>query len=384
MHPLKQIIDEQLENNLADQPIMEPVDFQTAVQESSAPHHFATSRSRTPAVYQSMRHVGEISATALRVMGCTPEDTLLNLLAPPPHLSGVAAINGAKIVGASVSNDHFEDMSAILAAGQDEEVSILASIPSIARQKADEINEAHGDPTAIFPNLSRAFLGGEPVRPEHRRTTKTNWGVESVHEFYGSSEASLIAVGHDESRRLVPLLNHLIIELYDGENIIDIREIETEQTGEILLTDPAREAITLRRYRQGDRIRVYPDKELPRIEPLGRADDAIDFDGALLHPTDLFNAMESANLPVNRTIGYVEDTEYPTTLTLYSATSGEFDEERLTESLVAANPALVNVIEDDSRARIAVQGVETVDEIPIMLPDESLDETLIFASQVDR
>ena len=384
MEPIDRIVEGQLLNDLTDQPIMESADFVTAVNSSRASHQFATSRSMTPTVYESMQHVADISATALTVMGCGPDDAVLNLLAPRPHLSGVAAKKGARTLGTTMHNLHFNDFIKVIEEGHGGNITIVTSIPSIVLQKGREIAQGYGEVPQVFPNLKRAFLGGEPVRSMHRTATKTMWGVDSVHEFYGSSEVSLIAVGPDESRRLVPLLNHLIIELYDGEQIIDIRDIETIQTGELLITDPNREAINLCRYRQGDRIRVYPDPDIPRIEPLGRADDAIDLDGALVHPTDLFDAIEAADLTVEESYVDVEDKEYPTTLTIYATTNGTFDDQAFKNTLLDANPALVNVIEDDTQSRIDVKLVNSSSEIPVDTRHELSDSQIWFESREKR
>lgn len=380
MAGVSDIADAQLANTLTDEAVLTPAAFAERASSANAPHQFSTTRSGMPSVFASLDHVFRMCADALAVMGVGEEDVVLNLNAPRPHLSGVAARGGANTLGATVKNDHFEDYERVIEAGYASDVTVMTSIPSMATDLADEIEGAFADPIELFPRLALGLFGGEPLHPPQRRALRDRWGLDRTREYYGSSEVGLIAVGDDESRRLVPLLNHLIIELELDDGIVDIRDITEPTTGSILLTDPNREAVRLIRYRQGDLVRVYPDDPIPRIEPIGRADDAINLDGALLHSNDLEAAAINAFGDHVSLHALVHDVDHPTSVTIYVADGERAQLSTFFDELWSKQPALAHAIGDDRHDRIKVSFVPTLTDTPVPAPDVEDDGIVTFES----
>ncbi|AUX09406.1 phenylacetate-CoA ligase [Halalkaliarchaeum desulfuricum] len=381
MEHVQRIAATQLPNTLGDVPVMTKEEFARVARESDAPLRFATSKSGVPAPWAGIDHVARICADALRVAGVTDEAVHLNLGAPPPHSSGWSANLGFAELGATSLNRSFDYWERPIEEGVAETATVLSSIPGKAIDVAAEVEEAYGDPGDVFPNLSVGLLSGQLLRPATRRTIGEQWNLAETRELYGSSEASLVAAAPDESRKLVPLLNRHILEIEVGGDIVDVRDVETPTEGSLLITDPARSALTLRRYRQGDRVRVYPDDPLPRITPLGRADDAIDLDGALLHAADLFEAIGEVFPDASNTVVYVHDESPPTAVEVFIEGVADPRTDDLYEALLERQPALSHAVGEQPDDRIAVATVADIDDLPF-LDDEGLKSRLIvFAAE---
>lgn len=381
---IERIEREQLRNTLSDEPVMTTADFVEMTDDIEAPMWFATSRSGKRSPYRDIDHIGAMCADSLSLLGLEPDDGLLNLLAPRPHLSGFAAVTGGKYLGARVLNDHFEDVYQVIEDGHATEAVAMVAVPSMAIDKARAISERYEDPRSLFPHLELGMVGGEMVYPALRREVKETWGLGHAREFYGSSEVGLVAAGIDESRRLVPQLQHFVIELEVDDEIIDIRDLEETTDGSILLTSPHRKAIDLVRYRQGDHVRVHPAGDIPRIEPLGRADNAVNLAGALLHPGDLYKAIHATFGPVVEAVPLVYDSEPPTTLEVFVIGADGDRTESFLELLVALNDALGYALSNDNRELLTVTYVDEPDAIPVSLPEGWRYQQVVFERELPR
>lgn len=374
---IERIKREQLINTLTDEPVMTPVDFISASKAIDARFWFTTSRSEKRSPFNDLEHLGSMCADSLALLGVEPGATMLNLLAPEPHLSAFAANTGASYLGVKTLNETFEDYHHVIETGQATEVDAMVAVPSLAVAKAREIRVEYGEPNEVFPNLTLGMFGGEMLLPALRETVKTAWGLDEVREFYGSSELGLVAAGVDETRKLVPQLQHFIIEIETDETIRDIRDIDAPTEGSVICTSPHREAIELVRYRQGDRIRVYPYDGIPRIEPLGRSDNAINLAGAVVHPGDVYSAIEDAFGSGTEAVPYVYD-DLPTRLELF-VIAAEIDRtDAFFEALYARNRALRYALETEERHLIAVTLVDEFDDIPVAIPDGWRNEQVVF------
>ncbi len=370
----------QLPNTLGDAPVMTKEDFAREAREASAPLRFATSQSGVPAPVATPTHVGRICADALRVAGLTTDDVHLNLAAPAPHASAWSANRGLARLGARSLNRNFTDWERPIEEGVASTATVVSSIPGKALDVADEVERSHGPPTEVFPSLDVGLFSGQLLRPGVRTELASRWGLETTREFYGSSEAFLVAAATDDSRRLVPLLNHHVLEIEVDGDIVDVRDVETPTEGSILITDPARSAVTLQRYRQGDWVRVHPDDPLPRITPLGRSDDAIDLDGALLHPADLFDAIGEVFPDEPTTVVYVHDADPPTTVEVFVEGAVDPRTDELHEALLARQPALGHAIGDAPGERIEVSPVADLGELSFLTEDGLKSQLIVFES----
>lgn len=379
---LERIATIQLPNTVDDAPIMTKEDFARQAQASTAPLRFSTSRSGVSAPYARPEHMGRLTADAFRLAGMTPEDGQLNLAAPAPHASGWMAQQGANGIGATLLNRDFTEWDRPVRDGTAHEATVLSSIPAKALEMADTIESSLGSPAEVFPNLEMGFFTGHILRPGTRRELCDRWGLETTREFYGSSEAGMIAGAVDDSRRMVPLLHRYVLEIEVDEGIVDIRDVAEPTEGSLLITDPARTAVTLTRYRQGDWVRVYPDDPLPRITPLGRSDDAIDFAGALLHPGDLFDAINEAFPTARNATAVVDDTAQPISLEVFLEGVREPNDETLYEALCECQPALRQAIGETPTGRITAAAIDNLDVLPFNTTDGLKERDIVFMSDL--
>lgn len=378
---LERIAATQLPNTLGDVPVLTKEDFARQAQASSAPLQFATSNSKVPAPYARPAHMGGLTADAFRLAGMTPDDAQLNLAAPAPHASAWMAQQGANAIGASLLNRDFTDWERPVRAETAHEATVLSSIPAKALELADEVESSHGPPAEVFPNLEVGFFTGHLLRPGTRRELCERWGLETTREFYGSSEAGMVAGAVDDSRRMVPLLHRLVLEIETEDGIIDIRDLTEPTEGSLLITDPARTAITLRRYRQGDWVRVYPAEPLPLITPLGRSDDAVDFDGALLHPGDLFDAVTEVFPTASNATAVVDDEDRPVSMQVYLEGVSDPNTEAFYEALCDRQPALRHAVGEGPAGRITTTALGDLDELPFDVSDGLKEQAIVFSSE---
>ena len=364
MEIISRIARNQLPNHLGDHPVTPPATLYLEAANVEAPHWFATSRSRNAVPYADAEHIGRICADAMRVMGFDSDDVLLNMNAPEPHLSGFAGRQAVAALGATSYNDHFDDYHRVFETEREGDVTAVSSIPSKAIELAEEIEDRFGPPDQQFQSLTLGMFGGEPLRQDVRERVTDRWGLKRTREFYGSSETTLVAVGMDETRQLVPLLNHFVIEVEIDGNIRDIREFDRPAVGSILITDPSREAVDVTRYRQGDVIRVHPASDIPRIEPLGRADDAFLLDGAVVHPMDVEAAIHAGLGRETWWIIHVKDNEDPIEIELYVTNHSNDGTELLLEELFRRIPALRHAVGTSADERIHIELLESASALP--------------------
>lgn len=383
MITVRAIAGTQLPNTLGDAPVLTAEKYARQARSSAAPLRFATSRSGVPAPVARPEHMTRLCADAFELAGMTPEDGQLNLAAPAPHASGWMAQKGANTVGASLLNRDFTDWERPIDEGTASRATVVSSVPAKAQEMADEIKATQGSAADLFPNLEIGFFTGHLLRPGTRRRLRDRWGLEMTREFYGSSEAGMIAAAVDESRRLVPLLHRHILELEVDDEIVDIRELAEPTEGSLLVTDPARTSVNLTRYRQGDLVRVYPDDPIPRLMPLGRADDAVDFDGALVHPGDLFEAVDEVFPTGSDAIAVVHDAERPVTIEVHIEGATDAKSAAFYEALCTRQPALRHALGSNPEGRLTTRIVDDLDELSVADDDGLKERQIVFTSEQD-
>lgn len=234
------------------------------------------------------------SRKAMRLMGVEEGDSLLSLAAPSPHSSGVYIENLERAGIVETCNSSFKDFREVVGSGDAADATVLMGAPMPSLAMAEQL-EADGIPVQdAFPGLRLGVFSGDIMTGQRRSAISDAWGLEETRSFYASTEFESAAVAVDETPRLVPLLDEFIFEIVPdgGEEPVDIRAVDEEVSGSLILSDPFREHITLRRYRTRDRIKVFPGPPLPRIEILGREDDTISLGGAPLYRKQIALALE--------------------------------------------------------------------------------------------
>ena len=233
---------------------------------------------------------------AFQIGGMTEEDVVMTLGAPLNSISGWASRSGSRKLGAEVLNRSFNDYRNVIKSRENKDVTAIFATPLVAKAIGEEIEEEFENPENIFPGMSKGFMFGDLLPENLKQDLKNQWGFNQLRSLYGTVEADVIAI-EDETGKLAPMIDRLVIEILPYENgekkqePVDIREIEDETKGSILISDPEREKIELTRYEIGDIIRVYPGDPVPRIEVLGREDNTINLGGAPLYENELHKAL---------------------------------------------------------------------------------------------
>jgi len=251
---------------------------------------------RIPYGYEELQDQREHEALAFEIGGLRPEHTVMTLGAPLPSISGWASRSGSRELGADVLNRSFNDYEKVIEWKENEDVNSTFATPLVIQQIGDDIEEEYGlKPKEIFPNIETGFMFGDLLPDNLRDQIKSQWGFEELRSLYGTVEADVVAIGEEKSDKLVPMLNKHVLEIRpyeDGEykdELIDIRELEEETVGSLVISDVDRNKIELDRYEIGDAVRIHP--ELPRMDVLGRIDETINLGGAPLHENTIHKAL---------------------------------------------------------------------------------------------
>lgn len=229
----------------------------------------------------------ELMARSLDAAGAQPGDTLHNAIPYGLFTGGLGWHAGAEHFGAAVipaSGGATERHVQLIC---DLRPDILVATPSYMLVIADALAE-HG----VQPDdctLRLAFFGAEPCSEAMRREIETRLGVEA-YDSYGLSEL----IGPGVAQELPGDKGHLTIwedcfwpEIVDPETGAVLPDGET---GELVLTALAKEAMPILRYRTRDRTRLLPGRGSPfrRIERIaGRTDDMIIVRGVNVFPSQI-------------------------------------------------------------------------------------------------
>jgi len=378
MDLLTRIREEQLENTLAG-PVTSDEVFEGAPEEIEGGMVFETSgRSGEPKriPYADVEHVLGPISESLRLAGFSGH-VALNLGAPLPHPTGWGLREAMERLGGRAANDHFRDVGTALEDGSPGEVTAVFGVPSVAEAVGREIAADHGPPSDLFPNVERIATAGDLLTENRRDTLRELWGADVIREIYGASEFMSIGAAVDDTRRLVPFVHRFVLEIVpddDPDEIVDVRDVEGERRGSLLLSDPAREPVDLARYRIGDKVAVHEadgDDGLPRLTVLGREDDSINLAGALLYPAQIHGAVREAFGPGVDWVVKASDREHPK-LDFYIV-GGDGDSEAFLDALFERNVPVREAYRDVGVVeRIDVHYPGSREEIPGLTVEEGI------------
>lgn len=249
---------------------------------------------RIPYAYSQLPEQRSHEARAFELAGMRRDDVVMTLGAPLAAISGWASRSGSRALGAEVLNRSFDDYRQVIEWRETDDVTIVFATPLVALSIGEEIATESGPPNEVFPNARLGFMFGDHL-PEHLRDRlKRQWGFDGLRSLYGSVEADVMAIATDGTQRLVPMLDKLILEVVPGGDAdaapVDVRDVSTETTGPVLISDPDRDRFPFTRYRIGDVVTVIPG-EIPRIRVMGREDDTINLGGAPLYEGQIHSAV---------------------------------------------------------------------------------------------
>ncbi|MFV1994566.1 MAG: phenylacetate--CoA ligase family protein [Verrucomicrobiales bacterium] len=168
-------------------------------------------------------------------------------------------------------------------------VTVLCCTPTYAL-RLGEVRQASGESSPV----TKIIVAGEPGGsiPAMRAAIEAAWEGARVYDHHGMTEVGPVSYEHPE----FPMELCIIEDAYFAE-VIDLKsleEVETGETGELVLTTLGRVACPLLRYRTGDLVRksYRPEAgegggEVFTLEGgiLGRTDDMVVIRGVNIYPS---------------------------------------------------------------------------------------------------
>lgn len=378
MDIVDKILDGEIPPGAADGSVMGSEELRQQVDEKDLDDLFVVQTSgsggdpkQVPFTYSELDRQRDIPADGFKLGGLKEHHTVLDLGAPLPHFSGWVIREGSRRAGAEAINRTFQDYPDVIEWREAPEVDAVITLPQVAVSVGEEIEGEYGHPAELFSEPEIGLMSGDIVTDGVRDRLKELWGFSEVVEFYSAVDGNVMASAVDESRRMVPLTNHYVFEIipdHEQNEIYDIRELEEETAGSILITDPDREAIDFHRYRIGDKVRVYPEEDIPRVEVLGKEGETVNLAGVLLYPKQIEGAVEDTyGREVSDWVAEVSRPETKPAVDFYIA--GDVAEDRETEfryHLFERNTPLREAYEEvEVIDRLNVRTVSSTEEMPV-------------------
>ncbi len=237
----------------------------------------------------------EMIAQELEAIGVTKEDTVQVAYGYGLFTGGLGLHYGAEKLGATVVPISTGNTAKQLQLMQDFGTTVLACTPSYALHLA----EAGKDRGIDFHKLPIriGILGAEPWTEEMRQEIEKAYGIKA-YDIYGLSEIIGPGVGCECSQRQGLHINeeHYIAEIIDPETGA---ALDYGQTGELVLTSIAKEAMPLLRYRTKDITTLYRERcgcgslnvRMDRVT--GRSDDMLIIKGVNVFPSQIESVIMS-------------------------------------------------------------------------------------------
>ncbi|WP_276299571.1 AMP-binding protein [Halorussus lipolyticus] len=254
---------------------------------------------RVPYTSRDLVRQAQLGEDAFELLGLGPDDAILNLGAPEPHISGLLLEIAAMETGVSTYNRSLADYEQVLEGGHAEKITTVIGQPLFVRSLADELTTDERSAKDLFPNVEKVISTGANLLPPVEAELRRLWGADTIQEAYASTEFGCIAVRPDMDDRYVPMSDYHEFELLpsdaDGpESLVAIEDIEEPTTGSLVISTGNREAYSFDRYEIGDGARVVPTDDGPRLEILGRTDNAVQFGAIVLYEGEVVSALDAA------------------------------------------------------------------------------------------
>jgi phenylacetate-CoA ligase len=252
-------------------------------------------------------------AIAFRKLGMTRADGVLSLGSPLPSISGWAITNGSRALGATVVNSsHLDYEDAVTDRALAERATFAIGTPIVTLEIGLELAREHGSVRQAFPNMRVGVLFGDVLPDVLRRTIADVWGFSEVLSLYGTVEADVVATECRSAPGELELMQErLIIELLPASELakerntpgyrpraMSINAAPNGAIGELLISDPSREALPILRYRIGDVVQVFrgtgaQNRQQATITVLGRSKNAVVLGGVALYEMQIDAAVSS-------------------------------------------------------------------------------------------
>jgi phenylacetate-CoA ligase len=253
-------------------------------------HTSSGTTGRPKALFFSHRDVNqaaELIARCLVMTGVTKQDVLQNMMTYGLFTGALVMHYGAEKVGLLVIPAGPGNSERQLMLMQDFGSTVIHTTPSYALYFADFL-ERKGIDARRDLRLRKGLIGAEPYTEESRRKIEDALGIE-VYNSYGLSEMNGPGVAFEcpERRGMHVWEDNYLVEVIDPETGEPLPDGET---GELVLTSLAREAMPILRYRTRDITSVTREpcacgRTHARIQRItGRTDDMLIIRGANVYP----------------------------------------------------------------------------------------------------
>jgi len=237
-----------------------------------------------------VNQAAELIARCLVMTGATRQDVLQNMMTYGLFTGALVMHYGAEKVGMLVIPAGPGNSERQLMLMKDFGSTIIHTTPSYALYFADFVERRGVDPRRDL-KLRKGLIGAEPYSEETRRKIEEGLGIE-VYNSYGLSEMNGPGVAFEcrERQGMHIWEDNYLVEIIDPDTGEPLPEGET---GELVLTSLAREAMPLVRYRTRDITSVVAEpcpcgrthRRVNRIT--GRSDDMLIVRGANVYPQQI-------------------------------------------------------------------------------------------------
>jgi phenylacetate-CoA ligase len=235
---------------------------------------------------RDLRNWARLVARLMVAAGVTKDDVVQITFNYGLMTGGFGVHYGAETLGASVIPTGTGNTFRQLQIMRDYRTTTLVATPSYALIIADKLSEMGLDPKDL--HLKIGLMGGEPWDEARRREIESALLIQAF-DLYGLSEAMGPGVAGECLHRQGMHLNedHFIPEIIDP---LTTQPLPPGQTGELVITSIAKEAVPLIRFRTGDRTKIdYTPcpcgrtfARLSRIQ--GRTDEVVIVKGVNIFP----------------------------------------------------------------------------------------------------
>jgi phenylacetate-CoA ligase len=268
-----------------------PYEFVSVPKEDLVRVHVSSGTTGTPtAVYhtqQDLDHWTGLVARCLAMIGMNNSDVFQNIVGYGLFTGGLGLHYGAEMLGCLVIPSGTGNTKRQISLMRQFRTTAIHVIPSYALKMLDAIRAEGLDPQKDL-NLQYLVLGAEPHTDETRRRLEEAYGAKAYNS-YGLSELNGPAVAFECPEKNGAHLweDAYLLEVLDPDTL---EPVEEGGQGELVLTNLARTAMPLIRYRTRDLASVLPGdcpcgrphRRISRIT--GRSDDMFIIKGVNIYP----------------------------------------------------------------------------------------------------
>ena len=247
-----------------------------------------------------IEQTNECGARAFWAGGLRPHHSVVHCLNYSLWMGGYTDHSNLETTGATVLPFGVGSSRQLIRLIHEARVDVLSSTPSYPGVLEEVVREELGIEPAEL-GLKLGLFGGEPAleNPDFKGRLEQTWGMRASNANYGLSEVMCnFAATCDRSDELHFMgQGSLLAELIDPSSSEEM-PLEEGKTGELVLTNLAKEAQPLVRYRTNDLVTVLGVGPCGcartgfRFRIIGRTDDMVHVKGVNVFPSGIANVLQ--------------------------------------------------------------------------------------------